>query len=197
MSDVSGYKGVGFLASWDLNDSQYVQKLFAKIRLATRTKNYYMSRKLSEGFNDKLDRIWNDQTTDIEPLQVVKSHNKIVNDGLVRIAEMVTGQNPPQWTHIAIGTGGNRVSASDSFLQTELSRVGLGTDGFQSPAGSVMRYGGFYAPSVASGTIFEAAVFDDPTSGTMFFRTVYPNPITHVVNNDFLSVAHSIYQVSV
>lgn len=197
MSDVSGYKGVGFLASWDLNDSQYVQKLFAKIRLATRTKNYYMSRKLSEGFNDKLDRIWNDQTTDIEPLQVVKSHNKIVNDGLVRIAEMVTGQNPPQWTHIAIGTGRNRVSASDSFLQTELSRVGLGTDGFQSPAGSVMRYGGFYAPSVASGTIFEAAVFDDPTSGTMFFRTVYPNPITHVVNNDFLSVAHSIYQVSV
>ena len=189
--DAAGYRGIGYLASWDLNDYYYVQALFTKIRDG--------NRELANELNNRFERIWNDQTVPphFEPLEVVKGGNKIVNDGLVRIAEMVTGTSPPLWTHMAIGTGGNRVSASDSFLQTELSRVALGTDGFQSPAGSVMRYGGFYAPSVASGTIYEAAVFDDPTSGVMFFRTVYPNPITHVVNNDFLSVAHSIYQVSV
>ena len=192
MSDLAGYQGIGYLARWDIKDYDFVRKIFANIRLRS---------SLATDFNDNLERIWNDHKIlwpcRFMPNEIVKGGNKIVNDGLVRIAEMVTGTSPPLWTHMAIGTGGNRVSASDSFLQTELARVALGTDGFQSPAGSVMRYGGFYAPSVASGTIFEAAVFDDPTSGVMFFRTVYPNPITHVVNNDFLSVAHSIYQVSV
>lgn len=188
--EVTGYKGIGYLASWDLSDYLYVKELFAKARRI---------RSISTEIYNRFERIYNDQTVPncFEPLEVVKGGNRIVNDGLVRIAEMVTGTSPPLWTHIAIGTGGNKVSASDSFLQTELARVALGTDGFQSPAGSVMRYGGFYAPSVASGTIYESATFDDPTSGTMFYRTVYPNPITHVVNNDFLSVAHSIYQVSV
>lgn len=185
-----GYKGIGYLASWDLRDYDFIRNLFRTIRALN-------DGVIATDFNYKLERIWNDQTTDIEPLEVVKGSNKIVNEGLVRIAEMITGQNPPLWTHMAVGSGPNRVSASDAFLQTELSRVALGTDGFQSPAGSVMRYGGFFAPSVASAQIVEAAVFDDPTSGVMFFRTVYPNPVTHVVNSDFFSVAHSIYQVSV
>jgi hypothetical protein len=193
-------KGVGFIALWDADDISYIIKLFSKIRHATRDKDFYTTKFLTEGFNDRLDRVYNDQTIndkEFEPIEVDKSSNRVVNDGLVRIAEMVTGSNDAPWTHLAVGNGGNQVSMSDSFLQTEIERVGLTSDGFQSAAGSVMRYGAFFAPSVASTQILEAGVFDDPTEGVMFFRTVYPTGITHTVNSDFFSVAHSIYQVSV
>jgi hypothetical protein len=196
----AGYHGVGYCASWDLDSLSYMTKLFNKIRHATKEKDFYNVMIYTGSFNDKLDRLWHDQTVDdkeFEPLEVVKSTNRIVNDGLVRIAELVTGSNHALWTHLAVGSGGNQVSMSDSFLQTEIERVGLTSDGFQSAAGSVMRYGGFFAPSVSSCQVLEAGVFDDPTEGIMFFRTVYPTGITHVVNSDFFSVAHSIYQVSV
>lgn len=156
-----------------------------------------MINKLTDNFNEKLDRVYNDQTTDIEPLEVDKSRNKIVNDGLVRVAEQITGQTNALWTHLAVGSGISPVSMSDSFLQSEIERVALGTDGFQSPAGSVVRFGGFFSPSVSSALITESAVLDDPTEGTMLYRTVYSTGINHVVNNDFFSVAHSIYQISV
>lgn len=197
--DKAGYHGISYCASWDLDTLPYIVKLFSKIRHATREKDWYNTIFLTEGFNDRLERVWNDQTveSEFEPLQIVKSTNRVVNDGLVRIAELVTGSNNALWTHFAIGTGGNKVSMSDSFLQTELARVGLASDGFQSAAGNVMRYGASYAPSVSSAQISEAGVFDDATEGVMFFRTVYPSPVIHTVNNDFVSVAHSIYQVSV
>jgi hypothetical protein len=193
-------KGIGYIALWDQEDLPYIVKLFSKIRHATRDHDFYATKFLTEGFNDRLDRIYCDQTVDdkeFEPLEVDKSSNRVVNDGLVRIAELVTGANNALWTHLAVGGGGNKVSMSDSFLQTELQRVGLNSDGFQSAAGSVMRYGAFFSPSVSTSQILEAGVFDDPTEGVMFFRTVYPTGITHVVNADFFSVAHSIYQVSV
>ena len=200
----SAYHGVGFCAKWDVEDQMYVIKLFSKIRHATRDKNYYDIKFLTEALNDRLERAWNDHrhivdenNEEFEPLDVTKSTNRVVNDGLTRIAELVTGSSSNLWTHLAVGSGTGQVSMSDTFLQTEVERVALGTDGFQSAAGSVMRYGGFFAPSVASGSISEAAVFDDPTAGAMFFRTVYPTPIIHVVNSDFFSVSHSIFQVSV
>jgi hypothetical protein len=199
-----GYHGEGYCAKWDLEDLSYIIKLFSKIRRATKDKDFYNTKFLTEGFTDRLERAWNDhkQIVDennngFEPLEVTKATNRCVNDGLVRIAELVTGTTSALWTHLAVGSGSNQVSMSDSYLQTEIDRVALGTDGFQSAAGSVMRYGGFFSPSVASAQVSEAAVFDDVTSGVMFFRTVYPTPITHTVNSDLFTVAHSIYQVSV
>ena len=203
-NDKAGYHGQGYCAKWDLEDQMYVIKLFSKIRRATKDKDHYNKKFFTEAFNDRLERAWNDHkhiidenNNEFEPLQVTKSTNKIVNDGLTRIAELVTGSSSNLWTHLAVGSGSGQVSLSDTFLQTEVERVSLATDGFQSAAGSVMRYGGFFAPSMASGTIAEAGVFDDPTAGTLFFRTVYPTPIIHVVNSDFMSVSNSIFQVSV
>lgn len=191
-SENNGYKGIGYLATWDLKDYEYVRKLFQTIR-NTR------SGELATNFNDRLERVWNDHFIGnwFEPIEVVRGGNRIVNDGLVRVAEMITGQSSALWTHLAVGNGSSPVSMSDSFLQSEIERVALGTDGFQQPAGSVLRYGGFFSPSVNSSLISEAGVFDDPTEGIMMFRTVYASPINHVVNVDFFSVSHSIYQVSV
>lgn len=189
-AEAKGYQGIGYLATWDLKDYDYVRNWFRTIRAMK-------NGALASDFSIKLERVWNDQTTDIEPIEVVQGRNRIVNDGLVRVAELITGSSSSLWTHLAVGNGISPVSMSDSFLQSEIERVALGTDGFQTPAGSVLRYGGFFSPSVNTSLISEAGVFDDPTEGIMFFRTVYTTPINHVVNVDFFSVAHSIYQVSV
>jgi hypothetical protein len=204
-------KGTGYAAVWDLDSISYVMKIFSRIRRATKDRNYWDAKLLSDSFNDKLIRLWNDQTVDdpeFEPIQVGMSRNKVVNDGLVRIAELVTasvglnsgfGSSNGFFTHFAVGSGINAVSASDYQLQAEVARVGLASDGFQTAAGAVMRFGGFFGPSVPSCTINEAGVFDDPNSGTMLFRTVFPTGqgVTHTVNVDYVTISHSIFSYSV
>lgn len=196
MSDV-GLSGLDICASWDLRSQDFVKKIFERIRLTH-----------VDDFSDRLLRVWNDQTVEkeFEPLQIATAKNKVVNDGLVRIAELVTqtvglntgfGTSSGYFTHFACGSGVNAVSASDYQLQNEIARVGLADSGFQTAAGSIMRFGGFFAPSIASATINEAAVFDDPNAGVMLFRTVYPSGVTHVVNVDFFTLSHTIYQYSV
>jgi len=135
--------------------------------------------------------------------------NKIVNDGLVRIAELTTNSlgintglavsGSGYFTHFAIGTGTNAVSASDFGLQQEISRVSMATDGFMTAAGSIMRFGGYFSPSVQSAVITEGGVTDDPTAGFFLFRTVYPisQPLVHTVQQDFVSLSHAIYAQSV
>src|SRR5438034_8977988 len=112
--------GIGFCASWQTDDLSYVIKLFSKIRHATKDKDFYQVKFLTEGFNDRLEKAWNDHHRVIdengdlfEPMEVDKSTNRVVNDGLVRIAELVTGSNNALWTHLAVGSGGNKVSMSD------------------------------------------------------------------------------------
>lgn len=196
-SGIVSRKGIGLCASWDLRSYKYVKKIFERIR-----------RTRVDTFHDALLRVYNDQTVEkeFEPVAVDMSTNKVVNDGLVRIAELVTGtvglnsgfgSSSGYFTHFACGSGSNAVSASDYQLQAEIARVGLADSGFQTAAGSIMRFGGFYPPSIASATINEGAVFDDPNAGIMLFRTVYPQGVTHVVNVDFYTLSHSIYQYSV
>jgi len=191
--------GVGFCALWDMSSLDYVQDIFRRIRQTKR-----------DTFTDRMARFWADQTVEheFEPLEIGISKNKVVNDGLVRVAELVTGtvglnsgfqQSTGFFSYNAVGSGTNPVSASDYQLQAEVARVGLADSGFQTAAGQIMRFGGFYAPSTVSCTVNESGVFDDPNSGVMLYRTVFPlgQGITHTVNVDFFSVAHSIYQYSV
>lgn len=211
--DISRYNGIDYCASWGIEDESYIIKLFSKIRHAARDKDFWNNKLLTDGFNDRLERSWNDHkhiidenNNEFEPLDVVKATNKVVNDGLVRIAELVTGtlglNNPAGigsglWTHLAVGSGQVNVSASDTQLIQEIARVSLSTDGFQSAAGTVMRFGGFFAPTLANCIVLESGVFDDPIGGAMFYRTVYPVGIQHTMNSDFFTCSHSIYQVSV
>ena len=203
--------GVEHGAIWDANDHVFVQNLYAKIRAAVAMRDRAQTIKLTESLDQRLERIHNDQTVEkeFEPLTVAFSKNKIVNDGLVRIAELTTNtlgintglaiSGSGYFTHFAIGTGTNAVSASDFALQQEISRVSMATDGFMTAAGSIMRFGGYFSPSVPSSTISEGGVTDDPTAGYFLFRTVYPlsQPLVHTVQQDFVSLSHAIYAQSV
>jgi hypothetical protein len=203
-------RGTGYAAVWDLSSMPSIRKYFRLIRQATANRDWHTADMTLESFDKKLERVFNDQTVpdnDFQPLTVVKSKNKVVNDGLVRIAELATGSvglnsstsGSGYFTHFAAGSGSNPVSASDYALQQEVARVGLGSDGFQTAAGSIMRFGGFFAPTIASCTVTEAGVFDDPNAGVMLFRTIYSGNaiVNHTVNADYFTLSHSIYQNSV
>ena len=84
-------------------------------------------------------------------------------------------------------------------MQFENARVEFGSEGFALAAGTVMRFGGFFAPSIPSATISESGVFDDFSAGSMLYRTVYSalDQATHVLNNDYYTLSHAVYQVSV
>ena len=198
---------LGYLASWDLSELDSTRKYFTMVN-ALKNKRDRDCIKLVESFDQKLERVYNDQTTDIEPISVGKAVDKVVNDGMVRIAEQVTnslGLNAQlftgsgQYIAIASGTGTNPVNSSDSSLQFENARVEFGSEGFALAAGTVMRFGGFFAPSIPSATISESGVFDDFSAGSMLYRTVYSalDQATHVLNNDYYTLSHAVYQVSV
>jgi hypothetical protein len=201
------FRGVEYLALWDLSDLQDTARIFNLINLY-KTLRDPKCIKLATEFDTKLARVYNDQTTDIEPLQVGRANNKVVNDGMVRISEFVTnslGINTQLFTGsnvyvtIASGTGNNPVASSDSELQFENARVQFGLEGFALAAGTIMRFGGFYAPTIPSATISESGVFDDFTAGNMLYRTVYSNvdQASHTLNQDYYTLSHAIYQSSI
>lgn len=203
------FLGAETLAVWDVADYDKVVHSFKQIREAITRNDLQRQLTLLEEFDSRLDRVYNDQTANgYEPLEVAKTKNRVVNDGLVRIAELVTGTvglnsgfqtSTGYFSHFACGSGTNPVSASDYQLQAEIARVGISDSGYMTAAGQIMRFGGFFAPSTVSCTVNEAAVFDDPNSGIMLFRTVFPSGqgLTHTVNVDFFSCAHAVYAYSV
>jgi len=209
--DAIVYHGVEYLATWDVSDIENTKKLFKLIDVLKQMKDRKCI-SLADAFDKQLDRAYNDQTTDKdfgEPIQVGKSGNKIVNDGMIRIAEFVTnslGMNTQMpftgsgiYVTIASGTGTIPVSSSDSELQFENARVQFGAEGFSLAAGTVMRFGGFFSPSIPSATISESGVFDDFTAGIMLYRTVY-NPMdqaVHMLDQDYYTISHAVYQQSV
>jgi len=203
------YEGVEYLATWDISDIENTRMFFRLVDVLKQARDKRCI-VLANAFDKKLERVYNDQTTDkdFEPLHVGKSGNKVVNDGMLRIAEFVTnslGMNTQLFTGsgvyvtIASGTGTIPVSSSDSELQFENARVQFGAEGFSLAAGTIMRFGGFFSPSIPSATISESGTFDDFTAGIMLYRTVY-NPAdqaVHVLDNDYYTISHAIYQQSV
>jgi len=194
------FQGIGHCALWDLSTQDYVQDMFRQIRQTG-----------IDTLTPRLERIWNDQTVDdprFEPYQVARSSNKLTNDGLVRVAELVTNSvglntgftsTSGYFSHFACGSGTNPASASDYQLQAEVARVALADSGFMTAAGSFMRYGGNFSPTTVSATLNENGVFDDPNAGIMLFRSVFPagQVLTHTVNVDYFTMAHTVYEYSV
>lgn len=72
--------------------------------------------------------------------------------------------------YLALGTGTNAASASDTALQTELSTRVAGT---LSSSTNVWQSQATFGPGVDTGAITEAGIFSASTSGTMFARQVF------------------------
>jgi len=192
---------VGFPALWDIGDERDFDKELLRVR----------ERGILEAmlFEAKMERVRNDQTVRfetsghlMEPLTIGENkEDLVVNAGLIRIAQLVTGKSAQYFTYFASGTGGAIERPSDIRLSSENYRVSMISSGFVEAVGTVMKFVGKFPSFITSGFISEGGVFDlgSTNGGTMLFRTVYPTSsrVEHIQGRTFYSLMQSINQVSI
>lgn len=150
-------------------------------------------------------KCYNDQTiTDYsilpEPCQKpLRAFDRVVNVGLRRTAELITGKSNRYFTHYAWGEGTAKVLPKDTKLQLEVKRIDLNLHGFSEPRGSEIAFFGRSLENVPTAPVNESGIFDsDLPSATMFLRTVYGGAtLTHNFNLDQVVLMHLVYQLSV
>lgn len=153
---------------------------------------------LVKDFELQLERYYNDQTTELEPLEVNRQVDRVVNSGMGRIAEFIVGESIQFFNHYACGTSTTPAYASDTALISEHARISIESAGYATASGAVIKFGAYFPSTIASANVTEAGVFDDAIAGTLLFRVVYPagKTINHVQNATFFSLSHAIYQSS-
>lgn len=148
----------------------------------------------------KLDRVYNDQTTDIEPIKVGISGNKLVNTGLVALSEMQVGKRTRLFDYYAIGESEQPVNIRDLSLYEEVSRLRIPSAGGNFiQRQSTIFYSIFFPKTTNDCTVRETGIYDSSSGGKLLLRTVLPtlDNIPHKKNFDTIFVAHIIYSGSV
>jgi len=98
--------------------------------------------------------------------------NVIVTVGKTYLATWLTAASQSGFfmQYLALGTGTNSASASDTTLQTELSTRVAGT---LSSSTNVWQNQGTFGAGVNTGAITEAGIFSASSSGTMLARQAF------------------------
>ena len=96
-------------------------------------------------------------------------HNLVVDEGLELIASLLIGGGTAP-SHMAIGSDGTAPDPSDSALGTELARVVFTS---ATVTDNVVTYVGTFGAGVGTGTVEEAGIFNDGTTGDMLCRTTH------------------------
>jgi hypothetical protein len=99
--------------------------------------------------------------------------NVVVTVGKTYLAAwlMAASQAGMFMQYLALGTGTNAASASDTTLQTELSTRVAGT---LTSSTNVWQNQGTFGPGVDTGAITEAGVLSASSAGTLLARQVFP-----------------------
>lgn len=190
----------GYAVLWDVEDERKVKKEFATVQ---------SGKESAETFENKLDRVRNDQTarfeldnSRIEPIKVGEpKQDLIVNTGLGMIARLIAGQSTVFPAFMAAGTGLSEERPADTRLAAELTRVSMVSSGFIQATGTTVNMAGHFPSVTQSATVVESGSFDVGTlnSGNMFHRTVLPTSarVDHVQNRTLFSLLQKISQISV
>lgn len=108
--------------------------------------------------------------------RIIKCKNLITAWGLERVVNTISGA-PFDFTTInnfAIGTGQTPPELTDSSLETETNR---NTATITKLNPTTVRFTVQHAKGAIVGTFYEAGLFDAPTNGNLFNRTVFPELI--------------------
>lgn len=102
----------------------------------------------------------------------VNVENMVVTSGLNYIADR-TLRTPvmPLMSHMAIGTSGTAPVKANTALGSELARVALSTDPYQSLNQTV--YEASFPAGIATGSISELGIFNAASGGTMLARVAF------------------------
>lgn len=94
-------------------------------------------------------------------------NNLVVNDGLNFIARRMHGTSADVMSHIAVGTGSGEPSAAGrTTLINETHREPLDSGFPATPTGTSITYKASLEANDVTGALTEAAIFNDPSSGS-------------------------------
>jgi hypothetical protein len=94
--------------------------------------------------------------------------NLVVAVGKNYIADRMIANTTNIMSHMAIGSGNVNPTTSDTAMNTEVTRVALGSS---TRTNNTISYVTTYGAGVGTGTIAEAGIFNDSSGGTMLCRT--------------------------
>jgi len=108
--------------------------------------------------------------------QLVEVNNLVVDTGLAYIAGRMKDATSGVMTHMAVGAGTTAAAATDTTLESELARVTLTSTSnvTTNVTDDAVQYVATFLPGTGTGAVTEAGTLNDPTTGTMLCRTVFP-----------------------
>lgn len=119
-----------------------------------------------------LDVVVYDSTGKVKQEQSIK--NLVVTAGKELVANRLKADTQPAITHIAVGTNATAASAGQTALVVEVGRVAITSSVVTSNA---VAFVATFGVGVATGTLVEAGLFNDATTGTMLSRTASINVV--------------------
>jgi len=96
--------------------------------------------------------------------------NLVVTSGKNYITSRMVGTAKPVLSHMAIGSGTTFQLLANTTLQTELARTSFDSALL---AANVITYVATFFPTIGTGSITEAGMFNDATAGDMLCRTTF------------------------
>jgi len=155
--------------------------------------------RLMEDYENKLDRIWNDQKSgtffrkgDIfEPHEIRKNHNLVMWDGLTGYTEFASGESTDYFAFMGAGIGTTEPTFADPGLENEKVRVDVRIAGDLNSDGIVLKSTAAFPPGVPENNISEFAGFDKETSGRMEYRVVVNPPLHQIPEITFIQASHN------
>lgn len=128
-----------------------------------------------------------DENGEIKQDQSVK--NLVVNTGKNYIAQRIANNSTTVMNYMAVGTGNTSPGVANTTLITEVGRVTIGTANV-SVSSNTTTYTATFPSGTGTGALVEAGIFNDPSTGLMLCRTLFP-----VVNKgalDTLTISWSV-----
>ena len=116
--------------------------------------------------------------------------NLVVTTGKIYIAGKMIATNadvPVAMTHMALGSDNTAAAIGNTGLGTELGRAVLAS---ATVSGAVVTYTATFGPTVATGAVVEAGIFNASSSGTMLCRTVFS--VVNKGDDDTMSITWQI-----
>jgi hypothetical protein len=101
-------------------------------------------------------------------VQTVKGKNLVTTVGKAEIAKAINGDSVTLPSHMAIGTSSTAAAVGDTALVgTELARVAFTS---HIRTNNAIAFVGTFGAGVGTGTVEEAGIFNDATTGVMLAR---------------------------
>lgn len=114
--------------------------------------------------------------------QEFDTHNLVVTSGKEFIASRMGGTALGVISHIGVGTGTTAPALADTALQTQLVRETTTT----AISGADITYSATLAPTVGTGTLAEAGLFNASTGGIMLSRVTFPTFLKAAVDTLYI-----------